>query len=145
MGKSEFIIGAGVDIVELARAKKLLKNFNPSEQNEGRVLGSFFSRREIDEFARSREPHKRFAESFAAKECVIKAVPGLSGWAAAWSEIELRGRTVRGRKIKRLFFSGGIAEKLAGLGFCRYELEFSEKNGEVIAALVLYGRRGNKR
>lgn len=135
--KPKNIIGVGVDVVELSRAKELLRHFDPRHEDGKRGLFRFFTPREVAQFQKSPSSAKRFAEGFAVKESVIKAVPGLTGWAAAWNEIEFV-KDKKGRWV--VDFSGALRKKLHSLGHADTEIAFNKRNDVIVATVILYSR-----
>ena len=68
------IAGVGIDIVDVARIKKLLENYESS------FLSRTFTQAEIDYCKNCAYPELHFAARFAAKEAMVKALgTGFSG------------------------------------------------------------------
>lgn len=77
------IIGSGIDVIDLARVERAL------ERHGARFERRVFHPREIESCRRRRRPALHYAERFAAKEAVMKAVG--TGWSRGvrWVDIEV--------------------------------------------------------
>lgn len=61
------IYGIGIDIVEVSRIKKIVKNHK-------NFLTKFFSQQEIDYCLKYKNKYERIAARFSAKEAAIKSI-----------------------------------------------------------------------
>lgn len=95
--------GIGIDIIEIERIEKALKN-------NKRFLYRIFTSKEIDFFSENHFRKNQIAGNFAAKEAVMKALgTGLRGF--CWKDIEI-DRDVLGKPIVVLHnHAERIAEK----------------------------------
>ena len=80
------IIGTGIDIVEIARFRKILSG----TENAEHFLRRVFTPDEQQFCLARRDPAPHFAVRFAAKEAVFKAMG--TGWAkgVTWLDVEVR-------------------------------------------------------
>ena len=63
-----FIVGTGVDIIEISRIKQAVKKW------PGRFIKRVFTDREIEYVKDKTVPYQHLAARFAAKEAVLKAI-----------------------------------------------------------------------
>ena len=122
------IIGTGIDIVEIARFKKIL---------DGK--GEYFLRRvftpEEQRFCLARQyPEQHLAARFAAKEAVFKALG--TGWTkgVTWLSVEVN-RPEQGAPTILLY---GVAREIAvSKGVVRINLSLTHTNSYAAATAIL--------
>lgn len=78
------VIGLGVDVFEVSRMERALREGDPGFAPE------LFTPDEIAYCRRQPNPSPHFAERFALKEAVFKALSITSEPGASWREVELR-------------------------------------------------------
>jgi holo-[acyl-carrier protein] synthase len=117
------VTGVGIDVIEVARIRRLL-------ERQPRAYERLFSEQEraySDTFA---NPFPRYAARFAAKEAVGKALGiGIIGF--IWREIEVIGG---GKPLVALH--GHVAAIAAHLGVTRIELSLSHTDAQAFAMAV---------
>jgi len=77
------ILGTGIDIVEIDRFKKAVKNYGSS------FLNKIFTKNEIAYSKKRRFSGQHFAARFATKEAVLKAFGDSPGTIRKWTDIEV--------------------------------------------------------
>ena len=77
------ILGTGIDIVEVSRFKQAVR------KGGARFLNRVFSKRELDQLKRRRDPSEGLAARFAVKEAVVKAFGSRPGAPKSLQEIEI--------------------------------------------------------
>ena len=146
------IIGSGVDVIEIARIERVLRErgdrferrvFTPDEIHDCRSTGRVAARCAAD-----------YAVRFAAKEAVMKAVG--TGWARGvrWVDIETslagcepgRRRPLGSRELSLKLHGvvGGIADELARSqgGMARPHLAVGRSRTHAIATVLLEAHPG---
>ena len=81
--KNESIFGVGTDIIEIDRFKHAHNKYGD------RFLTRIFSKREIAHCNKYKDPERRFAARFAAKEAVVKALGEGFGKHISFQDIEI--------------------------------------------------------
>ena len=81
------ILGFGSDALEVARMEAELS------KGEASFRDVVFTSEEIAYCERKRSPARHYAARFAAKEAVLKALPGDGQRGVNWREIEIRNQT----------------------------------------------------
>ncbi|QWV96294.1 holo-[acyl-carrier-protein] synthase [Geomonas nitrogeniifigens] len=122
------IYGTGVDIVEIARFDKFLKQGNDA------LIQRVFTRGEIDYCSVKKLSAQHYALRFAAKEAFLKALGTGLRDGLSWQDMEVVNDSL-GKPSLRL---GGRAEELfreAGLSSCF--LSLSHDAGCAVAMVVL--------
>jgi holo-[acyl-carrier protein] synthase len=126
MNHPETVTGVGIDVVEVARMRRLLERLPRAYER----LFSEHERTYSDGFA---NPFPRYAARFAAKEAVGKALGiGIIGF--VWREIE-----VRSPGKPRVALHGDVAEIARRLGVARIELSLSHTDETAYALAVAVG------
>ncbi len=116
-------IAAGVDIIEIARIERVLREFGE------RFLRKVFTERERQRYG-DRVPE--LAARFAAKEATSKALgTGIRG--IRWKEMEIVSNR-RGKPI--LVLHGGAAERAACLGLVAFDVSLTHSRTDAIAFVV---------
>lgn len=77
------ILGVGIDIVEVERFRSAVR------KGKDRFLGRIFSKRELAELKKRRDPAEGLAARFAVKEAVIKAFGDRNDAPVSLAEIEV--------------------------------------------------------
>ncbi|MBC9783648.1 holo-ACP synthase [Heliobacterium chlorum] len=120
----------GCDIVEIARIRE-------AAEGHPRFLERVFSPAEIVECRQKANPWPSFAARFAAKEAVIKAMPG--DFVPRLTEMEtLRDSTGK----PQVHFTGLTAEYAAKSGWKRWAVSLSHERTHAIATVIAWGRPG---
>ncbi|MDJ0867895.1 MAG: holo-ACP synthase [Myxococcota bacterium] len=124
------IVGSGIDLIEVVRVERALERF-----------GARFERRvfcpgEIEACRRHRRPAPHFAQRFAAKEALMKAVG--TGWARGvrWVDIEVVGGPGTGRPAS-LRLHGEVAAIAARRGAVRAHLGMGRSRSLALASVLL--------
>jgi phosphopantetheine--protein transferase-like protein len=122
------VIGVGIDLFEIARMTRELRGRDPGLREE------LFTRAEIDCCEAAQDPMARYAERFAAKEAVFKAL-ALPGGGVSWHDVEVRARGRRGGVL----LHGTMKAQAEALGVRRVRLSRSCSRGLAMASVVLDG------
>ncbi|MBJ6749285.1 holo-[acyl-carrier-protein] synthase [Geomonas anaerohicana] len=122
------IYGTGVDIVEIARFEKFLKQGNDA------LFQRIFTRGEIDYCSTKKFSAQHYALRFAAKESFLKALGTGLRDGLSWQDMEVVNDSL-GKPALRL---GGRAEELfREAGLCSCFLSLSHDAGCAVAMVVL--------
>lgn len=118
------IVGSGIDVIEIDRVARAL------ERHGRRFEARVFHPREIADGRGRRRSAVYFAERFAAKEAVMKAVG--TGWAKGvrWVDIEV----VAGPAIQ---LHGEVAALARRQGVARIHLGLGRSRSLALAAVIL--------
>jgi holo-[acyl-carrier protein] synthase len=122
------IIGTGVDLVEIARFRKVI------ERLKDRFVLRVFTQVEQEYCNAHRDPIPHFAVRFAAKEALFKALG--TGWArgVTWLDVEVR----RERQDAPTMMLSGEAQRLcATMQAQRVHLSLSHSDQWAIAMVIL--------
>ena len=126
------ILGHGIDIVEIARVKRLV------DEHGQRFLNRCFTPAEQDYCARSpKRYYEHLAGRFAAKEAVLKVLG--TGWRGkiAWTDIEVRPEPSGQPKVSL----SGECERIAKeIGISRWHVSISHIETHATASAI--GMRG---
>lgn len=122
------IIGTGIDIVEIARFRKILAGAGE------RFLARVFTGEEQRFCLARKDPAPHFAARFAAKEAVFKALE--TGWAkgVSWLDVEVR-RQEQGAPVIILY--GTSQEIAASKGVGRVHLSLTHTENWAAATVIL--------
>ena len=113
------ILGVGIDIVEVERFRSAVR------RGRVRFLGRIFSRRELAELKKRRDPTEGLAARFAVKEAVIKAFGKRKDVPSSLTKIEvLKG-------------DGGVPEVSLPHRTLRVLISLSHSRGYAVANAVL--------
>ena len=125
-----FVVGIGIDIVDLSRFQRLL------DRHGQRFLSKTFTDEEIAYCQSRKNPVQHFAARFAAKEAMFKAMG--TGWreGMGWKEIEVQ---VDSRGRPRLRLAGKAASKARSLGITDTILSLSHCDCHAIAEVLAQG------
>ena len=127
------VIGVGVDLVDLSRARGML------ERRGEYALERLLTADEVAYLHQRPDPAPHFAARLAAKEAVYKALQSLPGArAVGWHDIEVC-RDGEGRPTIRLH--GIAAELTAGIEDFRIHLSLSHTHTAAVGMAVLEGGR----
>lgn len=123
------IVGIGIDLVDIARAKKLIAS------KGARALARLFTEREVAYAMRRVRPYVHLAARIAAKEAAYKALSG-TGLARGigWREMEVVSAE-DGRPV--LLLHGSAAARAAELCVSRVLLTLSHSESTAGAVVVL--------
>jgi holo-[acyl-carrier protein] synthase len=122
------IIGTGIDIVEIARFRKILAGTGE------RFLNRVFTPEEQRFCLSRKDPAPHFAARFAAKEAVFKALE--TGWAkgVTWTDVEVR-RQEQGAPV--ILLHGAAQEIAASKGAGRIHLSLTHTDNWAAATAIL--------
>ena len=123
------VVGIGVDLFEVARMRRELQGRDPGLREE------LFTPAEIAGCESARDPMLRYAQRFAAKEAVFKALSPPPGDGASWRDIEVRGHA-RAREVS---LHGAMKARAEALGVRGVRLSLSRRRGLAMASVVLDG------
>lgn len=116
-------IAVGVDLIEIARIKRVLDDFGD------RFLNRVYTERERDRY---RDRVSELAARFAAKEATSKALgTGIIG--IRWREMEVLPNR-RGKPI--LILHGRAAERAASLGLTHFSVSLTHSRTDAMAYVV---------
>lgn len=122
------IVGIGVDMVEVARMRRLL------DRKGTRVLARLFTLEERRYADTHQEPARQLAARAAAKEAAFKALSGSDlARAIGWRELEVL--SVRGQ-APTLLLHGRAATRAAELGVVRVHLTMTHTETVACAFVV---------
>jgi holo-[acyl-carrier protein] synthase len=122
------IIGTGIDLVEIARLRKVI------ERLKDRFVLRVFTPGEVEFCNAHRDPVPHYAVRFAAKEALFKALG--TGWAkgVTWLDVEVR----RERQDAPTMVLRGEAQRLsAAMGAKKAHLSLSHSDQWAIAMVIL--------
>lgn len=122
------IIGAGVDVVEIARIRSII------ERLQDRFILRVFTPAEQQFCLGHRDPAPHFAVRFAAKEALFKALG--TGWAkgVTWLDVEI----LRERQDAPAMTLHGEAQKLSeSMGTTRVHVSLSHSDQWAVAMVIL--------
>lgn len=125
------IIGTGIDIAEIARFERFVK------ENNQPLFRRLFTQLELDYCFAKRFSAQPLALRFAAKEAFLKALGTGLRDGISWLEIEIRNDEL-GKPHLSVF--GRAAEQLARAGAEKSHLSLSDDGGFAIAMVILEGR-----
>lgn len=125
------IVGTGIDIAEIARFERFVREDNQS------LFRRLFTQLELDYCFAKRFSAQPLALRFAAKEAFLKALGTGLRDGISWLEIEVRND---GLGKPHLHVSGRAAVQLAAAGADKSHLSLSDDGGFAIAMVILEGR-----
>ena len=122
------IIGTGIDIVEIARFRKILDGANE------RFLMRVFTREEQRFCLARKDPAQHLAARFAAKEAVFKALG--TGWSkgVTWLDVEVQRRE---HEAPFILLHGATQEIAASKGVGKIHLSLTHTNDWAAATAIL--------
>ena len=122
------IVGVGVDLVDVARMRRLL------DGKGERVLERLFTSGERDYAATHPEPARQLAARAAAKEAGFKALAGNDlARAIGWRELEVVSRH---HQAPVLLLHGRAAERASELGVVRVHLSLTHTDTTAAAFVI---------
>lgn len=125
------ILGHGVDIVEIARIKRML-----DDHDEHFIQRCFTDVEQRHAEAGRARRVERYAARFAGKEAILKALgTGLTG-GATWTDMQIDVET-SGKPVVQL--SGLCAEVAAELGITHWHISLSHTAGLAMASVIASG------
>ena len=120
------IRGVGVDIVEIARIKKVI------EGRGDKLLKRLFTQRELEVMSKK---HETIAGRFAAKEAVVKAL-GVGIGIISWKDIEI----IKDKLGKpRVYLTGAALRRRKTMGIIKIHLSISHSKSQAVAYVVAEG------
>lgn len=120
------IRGVGVDIVEIARIKKVV------EARGDKLLDRLFTQRELEAMSKK---HENIAGRFAAKEAVVKAL-GVGIGLISWKEVEI----IKDKLGKpRVYLTGAALRRRKTMGIIKIHLSISHSKSQAIAYVIAEG------
>jgi holo-[acyl-carrier protein] synthase len=124
------VVGIGIDVVEIARIRRLMDRW------QDRFLQRVFTEAEIAYARRRHDPAQHLAARFAAKEATLKALGTGLSMGVRWREMEVR----RGRgQPPELTLSGRTAELGEARGIRRLHVSLSHDAGLAVAQVLAEG------
>lgn len=124
------IVGIGIDVVEIARVRRLLERWGE------RFLGRVFTEGERAYAWCRRDPAEHLAARFAAKEATLKALGTGLSMGVRWREMEVRRV---GGGAPTLALSGRTAALGAARGIRRLHVSLTHDGGLALAQVVAEG------
>lgn len=122
------IVGIGIDLVEIARMRRLL------ERKGERALMRMFTSGERDYAHTHPEPERQLAARAAAKEAAFKALAGNDlARGIGWRELEVVSRH---HQAPILLLHGRAADRAAELGVTRVHLSITHSEHTAAAFVV---------
>jgi holo-[acyl-carrier protein] synthase len=122
------IVGIGVDLVDIARMRRLL------DGKAERVLARLFTAGERDYAETHPEPARQLAARVAAKEAAFKALAGNDlARAIGWRELEVVSRH---HQAPVLLLHGRAAERASELGIVRVYLSLTHTDTTAAAFVI---------
>jgi holo-[acyl-carrier protein] synthase len=123
------VVGIGVDLFEVERMTRELRGRDPGLREE------LFTPAEIAGGEAARDPMRHYAERFAAKEAVFKALSPPRDVGASWRDVEVRGHA----RAPAVVLRGAMRARAEALGIRRIRLSLSRRRGLAMASVVLEG------
>lgn len=123
------VVGIGVDLLEVARMRRELQGRDPGLREE------LFTPAEITGCESTCDPVLGYAERFAAKEAVFKALSPPPGDGASWRDVEVRGHA----RASGISLHGAMKARAEALGVRGIRLSLSRRRGLAMASVVLAG------
>lgn len=129
------IVGTGVDLVEIARLRKIIQNLNR------RFVQRVFTEGEQSFCDQRRDPAPHYAARFAAKEALFKALG--TGWAqgVTWRDAEVRRNE---HEAPALILHGEALRRCQALGADRIHLSLTHSEQYAIATVILESDHSKK-
>jgi holo-[acyl-carrier protein] synthase len=123
------IVGIGVDVVDIARMRRLL------DRKGERALARMFTDGERAYAATHPEPARQYAARAAAKEAAFKALAGNDlARAIGWRELEVVSRT---HQAPILLLHGRAYDRASELGVVRVHLSLTHTDTTAAAFVVV--------
>jgi holo-[acyl-carrier protein] synthase len=123
------IAGVGVDIVEISRLERAIKEYG------ARFVNRVFTNGEIEYCERMSRKAERYATRFAAKEAARKALGAATPIVAlSWHDVEIISST---EGAPQLQFHGRAAEIAEKLKIVRAHVSLSHAQDHAVAFVVL--------
>lgn len=123
------IIGVGIDLVDVARVKRLIAG------KSTRALQRLFTPREVEYSMRRVQPFVHLAARIAAKEATYKALSGSPGARGiGWREMEVVSED-GGRPALALHGSAAVRARELGVGHVWISLSHSEATAGAVVVL----------
>ena len=124
------IRGIGIDIVEIARIRKLLDSYGPH------FLQKVFTESEIRYCAEKAHPEIHFAGRWAAKEAFYKALPDRLQATAGWKSIAVLPQSGQGRPVISLQ-GGAFSDTCLAEGISTFHLSISHERAYCTAVVAI--------
>jgi holo-[acyl-carrier protein] synthase len=122
------IIGLGVDVFEVSRMERALREGDPG------LTRDLFTLREIADCERQSDPIPQFAARFALKEAVLKALSIADDGSPRWRDIEL---LTGDDGVATLTLGGALEAQARQRGVVRVFHSLSHTRGLVVARAIL--------
>jgi len=129
--RDHLIIGTGIDIAEIARFERFVKEDNQP------LFRRLFTRREMDYCFARKLAAQHLALRFAAKESFLKALGTGLRDGINWLDIEVVNNEL-GKPVLEL--SGKAADFFVAAGGWKSHLSMSHDAGAAVAMVILEGR-----
>ncbi len=133
MNASTGILGLGTDLCDIRRVERELR------ATERGFVGAVFTRAEIAACGDGPHAARRFAERFAAKEAVLKALYFTDGRGAFWQDVEI---TRRGEGPAAVRLQGRLEELAARHAAGRIHLSLAATGHHALAVAMIEERGG---
>jgi holo-[acyl-carrier protein] synthase len=124
------IIGHGIDLVEIARMKRLL------DGHPERAIERLFTQQEQDECRSDVRSTSRFAARFAVKEAAMKALGTGLADGVRWTDF---GVVNNAAGAPTLVVSGKAAELAGKLGITAWSVSLTHTGGYAAASVIATG------
>ena len=125
------ILGAGVDLVETARIKRMIEKWDHA------FCERVFLVREREYCESKAIPAQHFAGRFAVKEALVKALGTGIGEHATWLDVEVTRNSETGAPAVSL--SGRAAKTAERLGVTGMHVSMSHTRNYAVAQVILTG------
>lgn len=129
------IVGSGVDLVEIARLRKIIQNLN------GRFVQRVFTEGEQSFCDQRRDPAPHYAARFAAKEALFKALG--TGWAqgVTWRDVEVQRQE---HQAPVMILHGEALGRSKALGAAHIHLSLTHSEHYAVATVILESDHSKK-
>lgn len=126
------VVGLGVDVFEVSRMERALRNGDPDFARQ------LFTPGEIAYGERQSDPTRLFSEWFALKEAILKALSAPDEPALSWRDVELRAGP---DGVLSVTLHGPVEALACARGVRRVHLSVSHAHGVALARVMLEAAR----